>query len=70
MDNEELYNVYSSPNIIRMNNSRIMRWAGHVAQVERGEVNTAFWRKSLRQGDHFQDLSVDGRIIRKWIFKK
>jgi hypothetical protein len=29
--NEELHNLYSSPNIIRMIKSRRMRWAGHVA---------------------------------------
>jgi hypothetical protein len=29
--NEELYNMYSSPNIIRMMKSRRMRWAGHIA---------------------------------------
>ena len=28
---EELYGLYSSPNIIRMVKSRRMRWAGHVA---------------------------------------
>jgi hypothetical protein len=28
---EELYNLYSSPNIIRQIKSRRMRWAGHVA---------------------------------------
>jgi hypothetical protein len=28
--NEELYNVYSSPNITRMIKSRRMRWAGRV----------------------------------------
>jgi hypothetical protein len=28
--NEELYTFYSSPNIIRMLNSRRMRWSGHV----------------------------------------
>jgi hypothetical protein len=30
--NEELHNLYSSPNIIRMIKSRRMRWAGHVAE--------------------------------------
>jgi hypothetical protein len=32
LHNEELHNVYSSPNIIRMIKSRRMRWAGHVAR--------------------------------------
>jgi hypothetical protein len=31
LHNEELHNLYSSPNIIRQMNSRRMRWAGHVA---------------------------------------
>jgi hypothetical protein len=32
--NEELYNVYTSPNIIRLIKSRGMRWAEHVAPME------------------------------------
>jgi hypothetical protein len=31
LHNEELHNLYSSPNIIRMIKSRMMLWAGHVA---------------------------------------
>jgi hypothetical protein len=31
LHNEELHNLYSSPNRIRMVKSRRMRWAGHVA---------------------------------------
>jgi hypothetical protein len=34
--NEELHNLYSLPNIIRMTKSMRMRWAGHVA-CTRGE---------------------------------
>jgi hypothetical protein len=30
LHNEELHNLYSSPSIIRVINSRRMRWAGHV----------------------------------------
>jgi hypothetical protein len=30
---EELHNLYSSPNIIRVMKSRRMRWAGHVARM-------------------------------------
>jgi hypothetical protein len=31
--NEELYNLYSSPDIIRQVKSRRMRWTGHVARM-------------------------------------
>jgi hypothetical protein len=34
LHNEELHNLYSAPNIIRMNKSRRMRWAEHVARRE------------------------------------
>jgi hypothetical protein len=33
LHNEELHNLYSSPNIIRIIKSRRMRWAGHVARI-------------------------------------
>jgi hypothetical protein len=33
LHNEELHNLYSSPDIIRQVNSRRMRWAGHVARM-------------------------------------
>jgi hypothetical protein len=38
--NEELHNLYSSPNIIRMIKSRRMKWAGHVARM--GETRNAY----------------------------
>jgi len=34
--NEELKNLYSSPNIVRVIKSRRMRWAGHVARMGEG----------------------------------
>jgi transcription termination factor 2 len=34
LHNEELNDLYSSPNIVRMIKSRRMRWAGHVARME------------------------------------
>jgi hypothetical protein len=33
LHNEELHNLYSSPNIIRQIKSRTRRWAGHVARM-------------------------------------
>jgi hypothetical protein len=40
LHNEELHNLYSSPNIIRMIKSRRMRWAEHVARM--GETRNAY----------------------------
>ena len=34
LHNEELNDLYSSPNIVRVVKSRRMRWAGHVASME------------------------------------
>jgi len=38
--NEELHNLYASPNIIRVIKSRGMRWAGHVVRM--GEMGNAY----------------------------
>jgi transcription termination factor 2 len=40
LHNEELHNLYSSPNIIRIIKSRRMRWAGHVARM--GETRNPY----------------------------
>jgi hypothetical protein len=34
LHNEELHNLYSSPSIIKIIKSRMMRWVGHVARME------------------------------------
>ena len=36
LHNEELNNLYTSPNIFRVIKSRRLRWAGHVARMEEG----------------------------------
>jgi hypothetical protein len=43
LHNEELNDLYSSPNIIRVIKSRRMRWAGHVAGMGKREVHTGSW---------------------------
>jgi hypothetical protein len=40
LHNEELHNLYSSPNVNRMIKSRRMRWAGYVARM--GEKKIAY----------------------------
>jgi hypothetical protein len=47
LHNEELHNLYTSPNIIRMIKSRKIRWSGHVARME--EMKNAY---SILVGKH------------------
>jgi hypothetical protein len=52
LHNEELHNLYSSRNIIRMIKSRRMRWAGHVARVGRSGMHVGYWWGSQKEGGH------------------
>jgi hypothetical protein len=42
LQNEELHNLYSSPNIITQIKLRKMRWVGHVACMGEDRNNTGF----------------------------
>jgi len=46
---EELYDLYSSPNIIRVIKSGRVIWAEHVARIRRRDVRTGFWWGNLRE---------------------
>jgi hypothetical protein len=46
LHNEELHNLYSSPDIIRMIKSRRKRWAGHVAGMGRRGMHIGYWWES------------------------
>jgi hypothetical protein len=52
LHNEELHNLYSSPNIIRMIKSRRMRWTGHVARMGRREMHKEYWWEGQKERDH------------------
>jgi len=70
LHNEELNDLYSSPNIVRVIKSRRMRCAGHVARM--GEERECIWSwwGNRREGDHWGDLGVDGCIILGWICRR
>jgi hypothetical protein len=79
MHNEELNNLYSSPNIVWVIKSRRIRWAGHVARMgeERGvyrvlvgkpEVKRPLGRPRRRWVDNIRmDLRVVGCGYMDWI---
>ena len=53
-----------------MQQSRRMRWSGHVARMGEGRgVHRVMVGKS-EERDHWGAPDVDGRIILRWIFRK
>jgi hypothetical protein len=61
LHNEELHNLYSSPSIIKIINSRRMRWAGHVARM--GEKRNVY-RLLVGKPEGKRPL---GRLRCRWI---
>jgi hypothetical protein len=61
LHNEELNDLYCSPNIVRVIKSRRMRWAGHVAHV--GEEKGAY-RVLVGKPEGKRPL---GRPRRRWV---
>jgi hypothetical protein len=49
--NEELHNLYSLPNIIRMIKSRRKRRARHVARMGRRGMHIGYWWESQKERD-------------------
>ena len=58
------------PNIVRVVNSRRMRWAGHVARMGEDRGVQRMLVGSLRERGHWGDQNVDGTIILRWVFRK
>jgi len=61
LHNEELNDLYSSPNIVRVIKSTRMRWAGHVARM--GEERVVY-RVLVRKPEGRRPL---GRPRRRWV---
>ena len=70
LHNEELNGLYSSPNIVRVIKSRIIRWAGHVARMGEERWRIGSWWGNRRERDRWGDLGVDGWIILGWISRR
>jgi hypothetical protein len=60
--NEELHNLYISPNVIRMIKSRRMRWTGHVARMREKRIA---YRILVVKPEGKRQL---GRPIRRWVY--
>jgi hypothetical protein len=66
LHNDDLPDLYSLLNTVRVIKSRRMRWAGNVACMGRGEVFTGFWLGGPKARDHWEDLGICGRITLRW----
>jgi len=70
LHNEELHDLYSSPNILWVLKLRRIRCVGHVVCMGENKVYTGFCWGNVRERDHLGDPGVDWRIILRWIFRK
>jgi hypothetical protein len=68
LHNERLNDLYSSPNIVRVIKSRIMRW-GHVARI--GE-SRGVYKVLVRKPEGKKQLGRPRirRLILRWVFRK
>jgi len=57
---QEIYNLYFSPYIILVIKSRRMRWAEHVASMERGEVQKGFCWGNQMERDYLENPGLHG----------
>jgi hypothetical protein len=82
LHNNELHDLYSSPNIVRVINSRRMRWVGHVANMGEGrgvyrilvgkpEGKRPLGRPRCGWEDNikmdFREIGIDGRTGFGWL---
>jgi hypothetical protein len=65
LHSEELHNLYSTPDIIRIMKSRRMKWAGHLARMGKRGMHIGCWWESQKEVDHLEDQDVGGWTILK-----
>ena len=70
LHNEELNTLYRSPNIVRMIKSRRLRWAGHVAKMEKGRSAFKILTGKPTGRDLWGGLGIDGKTILEWTLKR
>ena len=70
LHNEELHDLYSSSNIIRVMKSRRIKWAGHVAcmRESRGAYGILVGKSEGKR--LLEDQGVDRRTILRLMFRK
>jgi hypothetical protein len=66
LHNDELHDLYSSLNIVRVIKSKRIKWAGYVARVGEGKGAYRVWLGGLNARDHWEDLGIGGRITLRW----
>jgi hypothetical protein len=69
LPNEELYDLYSSPNIAPAIKLRRMEWARRAACMGKGQVRSRLGGETCGEKDHLENLGVGVRILRQ-IFNK
>jgi hypothetical protein len=69
LHNEELHDLFSSPNIFQVSKLRRIRWAGYVARMGREVFYRVLVGKPEKK-NNLDDLSIDEMILLKCVFRK
>jgi hypothetical protein len=70
LHNEELHNLYASPNIVWVIKSRRMRWVDHVACIGGMRNSYKILVRKSKGKKPSEDLGIDGKIILECILEK
>ena len=62
----EIHSLYLSPNTVRVIISRRLRWAGHIARMEKGRKAFKIYQEGEKEKELQEDQGVDGRTIFEW----